>query len=215
MELNKMPISLMNKVKRFKYTLFNTGLGTRSVFKVENTRLQNDVILWTYRELIKNLPMLRHLKTDEILALVGLFNRQYFLRLDYLIKKGEEGNEMFYLAKGSVNIIVNDNLQLTKHGPTYFGEIALVLQTKRLADVISNEFCVVEALLKDDLTTVCQSFYGMYSRMLSAISLKEVFKDNAMGSLTHYPLFKNAEKQDLEQIHNCIHECSLEKDEVA
>lgn len=47
MESYQLPNSLKNKVTSFKKTLFKVGLNNDVSIRVENTRLQKDIILWT------------------------------------------------------------------------------------------------------------------------------------------------------------------------
>jgi voltage-gated potassium channel len=61
---------------------------------------------------------------------------------DMIIKVGDIGNEMFILAHGSVDIYLNPKERLaTLHDGQIFGEIALLKETTRNANVQSQGYC--------------------------------------------------------------------------
>ena len=58
------------------------------------------------------------------------------------MKEGDIGNEMFIIATGSVDVILESNERVaTLHDGQIFGEIALLKATKRTANVQSNSYC--------------------------------------------------------------------------
>lgn len=62
---------------------------------------------------------------------------QIFLPDDYIINKGEVGEEMYFIMKGEVLIIASDKQTIVaklKKGQ-YFGEIAIYFSTKRTSYV--------------------------------------------------------------------------------
>jgi len=56
----------------------------------------------------------------------------------YFFRSGEQGDEMFVVTSGEVEIIVGDTLVETVHPGGMFGEMALIDHRERSADVIAK-----------------------------------------------------------------------------
>jgi CRP-like cAMP-binding protein len=118
-----------------------------------------NIVVQTNRELLE--PMFRSLKSDNMihelcLALEG----QIYLPQDFIISKGEVGDEMYFIVEGSVHVIAGDKMTIVKtlNKGQYFGEIAIFFSTKRVAYVQAATFCLVNRLKKKDLDKITDSF---------------------------------------------------------
>jgi CRP-like cAMP-binding protein len=67
---------------------------------------------------------------------------------DYVVKKDEFGTEMFFILDGSVDIISSDHSTMltTLHQGEIFGEVALILGLKRIANVKARTFLILSVL---------------------------------------------------------------------
>lgn len=84
-----------------------------------------------------------------------------FYRGDYIIKQGQIAAEMYFVARGSAEIVN----ELTEahfgylHGGSFFGEIGILLQSERTASVrCSSEVINVFKLSKKDLDRILVNF---------------------------------------------------------
>jgi voltage-gated potassium channel len=70
---------------------------------------------------------------DLCLALTG----QIYLPQDYIILKDTIGAEMYFIVEGSVHVIATDKITVVKtlSKGDYFGEIAILFSSKRVAYV--------------------------------------------------------------------------------
>ena len=83
-----------------------------------------------------------------------------YLPGDYIINKGEIGEEMYFIVDGTVLIIAADKQTVVtklKKGQ-YFGEIAIFFQTKRTSYVQADTFCILNSLKKRDLDEIVKSY---------------------------------------------------------
>lgn len=85
---------------------------------------------------------------------------------DKIIRTGEIADEMYFLQKGSVQIIATDNktpIAVLKEG-SFFGEIGLVEESRRrTVTVLSLAVCVVQVLKKEDFDDLSERFPNEYS----------------------------------------------------
>ena len=74
--------------------------------------------------------------------------------------KDENGEEMFFIAEGSVNVLSADKMTVLKtlHKGSFFGEIAIFLDTKRTTFVKSDSYCSIYVLKKKHIDHVLKSY---------------------------------------------------------
>lgn len=79
-----------------------------------------------------------------------------------IIHRGEIGREMFFIASGTVEILSDDNLRVLArfHEGQFFGEIAVLLDVPRIANVKAVSEVEVFVLTKDNLEAVFKAVPG-------------------------------------------------------
>lgn len=84
---------------------------------------------------------------------------------DKIIRKGERGTDMYFVQEGIVEILLPkkgagpNEKQFTAiflERGAYFGEIALISNSKRTVDVNAFEFCILESFNKDDYESLAK-----------------------------------------------------------
>mmetsp|Transcript_9007 Transcript_9007/g.12274 ORF Transcript_9007/g.12274 Transcript_9007/m.12274 type:complete len:128 (-) Transcript_9007:866-1249(-) len=83
-----------------------------------------------------------------------------YLPSDYIINKGELGEEMYFIVDGEVKVIAGDKQTVVAKlfKGQYFGEIAIFLSTKRTSYVQADTFCILNSLKKTDLDVIVKSY---------------------------------------------------------
>lgn len=95
-------------------------------------------------ELVKNCPLFFELYDDEVLKFIKHCQVEVYQSKSHITKYGEEGDCLFIILDGKVDVYIPDNdkkIHITslKEGD-FFGELVLINELKRNADVIaSNE----------------------------------------------------------------------------
>ena len=100
-------------------------------------------------EALKNFPLLKDITDDELKELIKLLTENKFAKGDKIITEGDDGNVMYVLIAGSVDIIkttiygekfvcatLNENMH------PVFGEMALLDNDKRSATVMAKTECI-------------------------------------------------------------------------
>ena len=100
-------------------------------------------------EALKKFPLLTDITDDELKELIKLLTENKFAKGDKIITEGDEGNVMYVLIAGSVDII-----KTTIYGEKFvcatlddsmhpvFGEMALLDNDKRSATVMAKTECI-------------------------------------------------------------------------
>lgn len=77
---------------------------------------------------------------------------------DFVLRAGDDANEMFFIKQGEVEVLANDNktrIAILREG-AYFGEIGLLLTQKRTVSIRALTVCVFEVLNKEQFTTLLE-----------------------------------------------------------
>ncbi len=98
--------------------------------------LREEVALYLRRDLVRNVPLFRD-ASDAFVREVALHMRSFVcLPSDVVVRAGDHGHEMFFIARGEVEALAPDGRVLSRlHSGDFFGEIALVTSDVRTATV--------------------------------------------------------------------------------
>lgn len=111
---------------------------------------------------------------------------------DVVLREGEEGNTMFFLFDGAVEISSQSRRgAVRKVAPDYFGEVALLYSERRTATVRTTLECHFYVLSREDLHATFQEFpqaiNAIYDTAQESAGLKEHFirKISFFRSMAH------------------------------
>ena len=98
--------------------------------------LREEVALYLRRDLVRNVPLFRD-ASDAFVREVALHMRSFVcLPGDVVVRAGDHGHEMFFIARGEVEATATDGRVLSRlRSGDFFGEIALVTADVRTATV--------------------------------------------------------------------------------
>lgn len=109
-------------------------------------------------------PIFIDIKSQNfMLELCYVLTNRIFMPGDYVVKKDEYGEEMFFIIDGSVQILGSDHYIIlnTLTACQSFGEVALLLGLKRISNVRSQTFSILSVLKDVDLKRILISFPGL------------------------------------------------------
>lgn len=101
------------------------------------------------RALIARVPMFAALDRDQLDALGRLLRPQLAVPDERLISAGDPGNAMYFIASGVLEVMAAGQRILLSRGD-FVGEMALVLNQPRQADVTALSYCLLLTLDRRD-----------------------------------------------------------------
>jgi CPA1 family monovalent cation:H+ antiporter len=107
--------------------------------------------------LIRNFEMFTSLADRELKALARHFRPRLLLPDETVIRKGERGHEMFLISSGAVEVVL-PNTRIRLGSGEFFGEMALLGERRRQADVIALGYCRVLVLSRAELNCFLHDF---------------------------------------------------------
>ena len=105
--------------------------------------------------LLKQVPIFADLKPRELAEVEKIMHRRQYKKSEPIIRMGDPGLGMYIIAKGSVDIIEEDNkggsrtLAELKDG-SFFGDLALLDESPRSASAIATEECDIIGFFRPD-----------------------------------------------------------------
>lgn len=161
MHYRALPMPLRRRIRRYFDYVWEERLVSEEsdVMKSLPPSLRVEVALFLKRDLIKNVPLFAA-AGDAFVRDVAL-NLKPFVALpgDLVFQAGESGREMFFLSRGSVEIVAKDGtIMNTLTDGDFFGEIALFLDQPRTASVRAVTACDLYELDKPMFDRIVSTF---------------------------------------------------------
>lgn len=130
-----------------------------------STDLQRKLALHLYKDVVSHISFFSEID-DLLLGEICLSLRtRIFLPKDMILFKGDIGKELFIIAKGVVEVL-RDDLPPSKrfqHPPillrkgSFFGEIALIMESRRTCSVQSKTICEVNVLEQETFDSILRA----------------------------------------------------------
>ncbi len=137
----------------------------------------------TELKVLKKVSFFSGLDDDQLSYLVKYIDKESFQKNDFIIKTGTEGDKVYFLLSGKVRVrkVLSMNLDYLGYKPIevnedlgtfdpgyHFGEMALLGNFERSADVIADEACVLFSISKDSFDRILSENKDIGSQMLLA-----------------------------------------------
>jgi voltage-gated potassium channel len=155
----RIPSDLQERVRDYYSYLWERQRGVSAVQVLNEfpKNLSQEILMFLNREVLDHVELFKGADELFIREAVQLLKPEVFLPGEYIIRQGEFGDCMYFLASGEVNILVGEK-QVARLGPgSPFGETALVENLHRNASVVSVFYSTGYRLAKSD-------FDGLRSR---------------------------------------------------
>lgn len=145
MRSRSIPGNLQERIRAYHYYLWDTRRGSdeEEVLNQLPHNLRVEVALVLNSEIIQKVPLFQGAGEQLIRQIVLNLKPLLVLPGDIIFRKGEIGNEMYFISKGSVEIIdeTSGDVYATIADGQFFGEIALLMSSPRTATVRAKDYC--------------------------------------------------------------------------
>jgi len=111
---------------------------------------------------IENNILFKHLDVEEK---QDIFDAMFMVEKnedEYIIHQGDDGDNFYIIHEGEADVLVNKKHVATLKPPSYFGELALIYDTPRAADIVAKTDMILWAIDRDS-----------YRRILMGNTLKK------------------------------------------
>ncbi|HZK91088.1 MAG TPA: ATP-binding cassette domain-containing protein [Stellaceae bacterium] len=130
-------------------------LADRLIHMVDG-HIASDVVLDSaqrVREFLKSVEPFSALNPADLTGIVEAVTERHFDAGEVIIREGDEGEELFLIAEGEVEVLRQDH-EVARLGPAeFFGEAALISGAPRNATVVATEALDAYVVRKGELAT--------------------------------------------------------------
>jgi serine/threonine protein phosphatase PrpC/CRP-like cAMP-binding protein len=102
-------------------------------------------------EVLRRIPLFQHMTYKELLAILGIARGRQFEKGQNIIKEGEQGDELYVLFRGKVDVLKSGLKIAQLKAGGHFGEMGLVDQAPRSATVTAVEDTSAISVDRDSL----------------------------------------------------------------
>ncbi len=128
--------------------------------------LQQELQIFMNMKLVRGLPIFKNCSTGCLKEVASALEQKYYGPGQTIINIGEIGDEMFIIGHGIVEVILKDgNAVATLHEGQFFGEAALLRETKRNANVRAQSYCDLYRLSKEDFLAIIEKHPDLKENM--------------------------------------------------
>ncbi|XP_017483037.1 PREDICTED: potassium/sodium hyperpolarization-activated cyclic nucleotide-gated channel 3-like [Rhagoletis zephyria] len=139
-------------------------------------RLREDVINYNCRALVASVPFFANADTDFVNSIVTKLKYEVYQPGDIIIKEGTIGNKMYFIQEGIVDIVmINGEVATSLSDGSYFGEICLLTNARRVASVRAETYCNLFSLSVEHFNSVLD-MYPLMRRTMESIAAERLNK---------------------------------------
>ncbi|CRK90702.1 CLUMA_CG004395, isoform B [Clunio marinus] len=129
-------------------------------------KLREDVINYNCRSLVASVPFFANADSNFVSDVVTKLRYEVFQPGDIIIKEGTIGSKMYFIQEGIVDIVMaNGEVATSLSDGSYFGEICLLTNARRVASVRSETYCNLFSLSVDHFNAVLDQYPLMRKTM--------------------------------------------------
>jgi len=185
-----MPPALTQRVMQYHAYLGVHNLDRSAyemLFAGLSWNLHVELKLFLFEHLVLTAPFFQEVPPPVVMSMVKSFELRVFSPGDMVVKKGEVGGQMFFIVRGAVDIMIDDEARVKvaeKGLGDYFGEVALVMNNQvRTAWVCANTFCVLAELTRIAFEECMRHAPDVRQGMLDRIRRQEAQAPSYMGHM--------------------------------
>ncbi len=162
MQYRNLPTELQKRVNDYYNYLWETrrGYDETSVLHDLPVSLKTNVSIFLNKEMIEKVPLFRGAEDALIRDIILNLEPAVFTPGDYVVRKDEIGYDMYFISRGSVDVVSEDEkiVYATLSSGQFFGEIALLLSTPRTETIKTREYCDLYSLNKESFDRVLERY---------------------------------------------------------
>lgn len=130
--------------------------------------LQRELQMYMNIKLIRNLTIFKHCSFNCLREVAISLEEKFYSPGQSIITIGDHGEEMFIIGHGTVEVTLADGKVVANlMEGNFFGEIALLQETTRTANVRATSYCNLFLLKKSDFLRIIKDFPELLDSMKS------------------------------------------------
>ncbi|XP_017769338.1 PREDICTED: potassium/sodium hyperpolarization-activated cyclic nucleotide-gated channel 3 isoform X8 [Nicrophorus vespilloides] len=168
-------------------------------------KLREDVINYNCRSLVASVPFFANADSNFVSDVVTKLRYEVFQPGDIIIKEGTIGSKMYFIQEGIVDIVMaNGDVATSLSDGSYFGEICLLTNARRVASVRAETYCNLFSLSVDHFNAVLDQ-YPLMRRTMESVAAERLNKIGKNPNLvTHREEDLGSESKTINAVVNAL-----------
>ncbi len=179
MKSKKIPNDLQENAHRYYNYLWATrkGYDDAEILNQLPEPLKLEFSLLLNKDILQKVSFFKNAGPALIREIVLCLKPCIYSPGDIIFSSGEIGNKMYFISKGTVNVISPDGSQVyaVLNDGDFFGELALLLMQPRNATIRATDYCDLYSLDKDSFDNVI-SRYPDFEKHVKEIAQERMTK---------------------------------------
>lgn len=130
---------------------------------------------------LKNTPLFAQFTEAELQALLGVAKEREFEAGKTIVREGDSGVGFYLILNGQVEVRKGQKMLAKLGAGQFFGEMALVLDTPRTADVVALEKTKCLLLTRWDLRALISSYPDIAMKIQSELANRLLKTNQALS----------------------------------
>lgn len=179
MHRQKIPKTIRMGVREHLTKQENSKYHIPAMLRSMHGSLKNDIFLLLYQDLVRSVPFFKRFSDRAIVYLIGQFKYRGLPAGEAIYRQGTVGDTIYFIRTGRVQMsIVNQQKTSTTawvvESPGFFGENIVMNKNERIASAITQSWCNIFTLTKDDIADTCRRYpdaeiaLDMFARQLDS-----------------------------------------------
>uniref|UniRef100_A0A1I8GHE7 Cyclic nucleotide-binding domain-containing protein n=1 Tax=Macrostomum lignano TaxID=282301 RepID=A0A1I8GHE7_9PLAT len=173
----KLPRALRQRIANYYEHRYQGKMFNESEILSELSEcLREQIINYNCRALVAAVPFFTYADQDFVSEVVTRLKYEVFQPGDLIIKEGTIGTKMYFIQEGIVDIITKDGEVATSLSDgSYFGEICLLTNARRVASVRAETYCNLYSLERENFLSVLDN-YPLMRRTMESVAAERLSK---------------------------------------
>eukprot|EP00090_Calanus_glacialis_P035889 TRINITY_DN61207_c0_g1_i1.p1 TRINITY_DN61207_c0_g1~~TRINITY_DN61207_c0_g1_i1.p1 ORF type:complete len:556 (+),score=159.93 TRINITY_DN61207_c0_g1_i1:195-1670(+) len=177
MAYRKLPRDTRHKISEyFEHRYQGKFFDEEAILGELSEKLREDVIFFNCRTLVASVPFFTNAESAFVSDVVCKLKYEVFQPGDIIVKEGAVGTKMYFIQEGIVDIVLaSGEVATSLSDGSYFGEICLLTNARRVASVRAETYCNLFSLHADHFNTVLES-YPFMRRTMESVAAERLNK---------------------------------------
>jgi voltage-gated potassium channel len=160
MKFYNIPMSLQKQVYSFYNHLLQKNISDEDniIIKDLPQALQNELNIYQKIKFIRSVHIFKDASTPCLKMIAQKLEQTFHSPNEFIIRKGDLGEEMFIIGHGELEVTTGEKVLNELKAGQFFGELALLQDTVRNADVKTNSYCDLYTFNKEDFLEVIEKY---------------------------------------------------------
>ncbi|OQR96174.1 cyclic nucleotide-binding protein [Achlya hypogyna] len=139
--------------------------------------LRTQLVMHLNKDVVSKIPFFARQDDACISYLMGILYQECFTPGEFVFREGEFGRHMYFLVRGTVEVVIHANspkevlCKVLSEG-SYFGELAMLLNSKRSASIRCKTFGILYVLSRNGMDHIHSHYPDISNHIMKEIKAK-------------------------------------------